>query len=159
MANTVRSSAWLSVYIKAPFLAGCCSSWYWKLSHANSVQVPRGNFYTPTTWWSWQTRLSSAAASWGHGRQPWRRSASEWTCRKRSSWSPVLGWMCWKTPGSFPATYAEVALETTPSNAPGASCGYTNGVAASRVTSSRTRSTPAPGAWAMPAPSTAVPPH
>ena len=36
MANTVRSSAWLSVYIKAPFLARCCSSWCWKLSHANS---------------------------------------------------------------------------------------------------------------------------
>ena len=75
------------------------------------------------------------------------------------SWSPVLGWTCWKTPGRFPAPYAEVALETTPSNVPGASCGYTNGVASSRVASSRTRSTPAPGAWATPAPSTAVPPH
>ena len=155
MTNRVKSSAWLSAYTKAH----CCSSWCWKLSHANSIQVPRGNFYTPTTWWSWQTHLSCAAASWRHGRQPWRRRASEWTWGRRSSWSPVLGKMCWKTPGSFPAPYAEVALETTPSNAPGASCGYINGVAASRVISSRTRSTPAPGAWATPAPSTAVPPH
>ena len=76
MVNTVMSSAWELVCIRALSLVHCSSSWCCKRCRVNSPLVCHGSFSMLITWCSSQTPRKSVSPSSRHGRLAWKVKGS-----------------------------------------------------------------------------------